>query len=255
MALGQTPQPNDTVLAWKPQTPYMHGESGWPSMPHNLYTNTVFWGSAKTPFLSPGTTNFNAICFSKNSGGNLVQPILNSQFSRLETNGVWVWRLDGIDDQGTINIPFLTNVTYVIYSQTITNAATTVGLGLGQGTSGVNREHVVNGAAIWANYTWRRDSSSDQVVFSNSNYPLSGKIECFVLRRTLQDFSITTRLGKNTRTTVTPWSSAPRINGIGRTDIAGGYTAFFAGDIAEVIIFDRVITDDEANYFIQRNPQ
>jgi len=99
LALGQTPQPTDTVLAWKPQTPYMHGASGWPSMPHNLWTNSVLWLTAESPVLNEGATNAQWICYAKNCAGNATQTVVNSQPLRVFTNGVWVLRFDGTDDR------------------------------------------------------------------------------------------------------------------------------------------------------------
>jgi hypothetical protein len=98
-AFGQTPQPTDTVLAWKPQTPYMHGGSGWPSMPHNLWTNSVLWLTAESPVLNAGETNANWICYAKTCTGNATQTVVNSQPLRVFTNGVWVLRFDGTDDR------------------------------------------------------------------------------------------------------------------------------------------------------------
>jgi hypothetical protein len=98
LALGQTPQPNDTVLAWKPQTPYMHGESGWPSMSHNLWTNSVLWFTAESPVLNEGATNANWICYAKTCAGNATQLDPNKQPLRVLTNGVWVLRFDRTDD-------------------------------------------------------------------------------------------------------------------------------------------------------------
>jgi len=41
-AFGQTPQPNDTVLAWNPSS-YVPAGSGWPSLPYATWTNSTAW--------------------------------------------------------------------------------------------------------------------------------------------------------------------------------------------------------------------
>jgi len=97
-AFGQTPQPTDTVLAWKPQTPYMHGASGWPSMPHNLWTNSVLWLTAESPVLNLGATNAQWICYAKTCAGNATQVDVNRQPLRVLTNDFWRLRFDGTDD-------------------------------------------------------------------------------------------------------------------------------------------------------------
>jgi hypothetical protein len=96
-AFGQTPQPNDTVLAWKPQTPYMHGASGWPSMPHNLWTNSLLWLTRESPVLNEGATNANWICYAKTCAGNATQVDPNKQPTAVVTNGVKGFLFDGTD--------------------------------------------------------------------------------------------------------------------------------------------------------------
>jgi len=97
-AFGQTPQPTDTVLAWKPQTPYMHGASGWPSMPHNLWTNSLLWLTAESPVLNAGATNANWICFAKTCTGNAYQTGTGYQPTSIVTNGIKALYFDGTDD-------------------------------------------------------------------------------------------------------------------------------------------------------------
>jgi hypothetical protein len=98
LALGQTPQPTDTVLAWKPQTPYMHAGSGWPSMPHNLWTNSILWLTAESPVLNAGATNANWICYAKTCTGNAYQTGTGYQPTSIVTNGIKALYFDGTDD-------------------------------------------------------------------------------------------------------------------------------------------------------------
>jgi hypothetical protein len=219
------------------------------TMPYSLWTNSILWITAESPVLSAGTTNAEWVCYAKTCGGNAVQTIITSQ--PVLTNGAFVF--DGSDDELYMAIPPLTNVTYIIYSQTSTNLAS-VSLGLGSGDATTN-EHVANTKSTWNYYTWRRNSSADQVLIPLTNYPYSGAIECFVLRRNLQNFSITTRLGKSEQTNATQkWASAPYMRGIGKTSIGGVLSTNYLGRISKVIIFDRIITDEESAYFIGRTP-
>jgi hypothetical protein len=107
LALGQTPQPTDTVLAWKPETPHMHGGSGWPRLPYSLWESCGVRITAKSPVLNAGATNTQWICYAKHSAGNATQTIINSQPLWVLVDGVWRLRFDATDDHMLLpNAPY-----------------------------------------------------------------------------------------------------------------------------------------------------
>jgi hypothetical protein len=67
-------------------------------MPLSLWTNTVFWLTADSPVYNAGATNAEWICYAKTCAGNATQTVLNSQPSRVFTNGLWALSFDGTDD-------------------------------------------------------------------------------------------------------------------------------------------------------------
>ena len=95
---AQVASGNDIVLAWKSQTPYIHGASGWPSMNYTRWLETHVWLTGGSAILYEGTTNAQWICHAKTCAGNAVQTTSNRQPIRVNTNGVWVLKFDGSDD-------------------------------------------------------------------------------------------------------------------------------------------------------------
>jgi len=67
------------------------------TMPISYWTNSTLWFSGASPVLNAGATNAQWVCFAKTCS-TMNQPVVNSQPTRVFTNGVIAARFDGVDD-------------------------------------------------------------------------------------------------------------------------------------------------------------
>jgi hypothetical protein len=247
LALGQTPQPTDTVLAWKPQTPYMHGGSGWPSLPHSLWTNSVLWLTEESPVLNEGATNANWICYAKTCEGNATQVDVNNQPTRVLTNGVWVLRFDGTDDglyppQSLRSVLISTNWTISVKVNRIENQS--VIFGVCRAYTTVNQSAAIIGSSSTITLTWNVDSGGPGTGYKiNSSFvpgavytgTYDGEFVSFYRSGVLVGKTAQTGTLRNDQTLLTVGFGERFANILGHMN----------GDISDLLLFNRALTSNE----------